>query len=259
MPKSDIAVFILAKNEQRNIGRCLEKLKLSNWDTVVLDSGSTDETAQIVSDFEFAELRPYCYTDHCNAYNEITTILGKGYRYVMILDADMMVGDELQMELRHILAEDRSEPLVIEADILMFVEGKPLRFGSLCPAKAFVFAVGHSYFYRVGHGETLAANFKPMRTRAKLHHDDRKTYGSYLNSQVRYSRALVLRIAAGEVSGRDRLRSSTPLLIFVVPIVSYFLRGGFLSGKEGILYAIDRLIAEAIMFRRALSSNIDDT
>ena len=254
----DIGVFVLAKNEQANIGRCLECLQGSGWDVTVLDSGSTDDTWSIVSHFGFARIERYEYSDHCRAYNEITSDLGAGYRYVVILDADMMVSEELQTEIKAVISRDGSRPQVLEAEIRMFVEGRPLRFGSLCPPKAFVFEVGRTYFVSVGHGEALAKGSLIARTRAVLSHDDRKGYAAYLQSQARYSRNLVMRKADGQLSGRDRLRMTTPLLIFAVPFASYILKGGFLCGRSGVIYALDRLIAEAIMYRRSLSGNVNE-
>lgn len=256
--RNDIGVFVLARNEQANIGRCLECLQGSGWDVTVLDSGSTDDTWSIVSGFAFARVQRYAYSDHCRAYNEITTDLGVGYRYVVVLDADMMVSETLQTEIKSLLSRDDSRPQVVEAEIRMFVQGRLLKFGSLCPPKAFVFEVGRAYFVSVGHGEALAGDVRIARAREAMSHDDRKTYAAFLQSQARYSRNLAMRKAAGQLSGRDRLRMTTPLLIFAVPFVSYILKGGFLSGSAGTKYALDRLIAEAIMYRRSLSGSVDD-
>jgi len=61
------------------------------------------------------------------------------------------------------------------------------------------------------------------------------------------------RIARGEVTVRDRLRTRTPLLVFGVPFWSLIIRGGWLDGRAGVVYALDRLIAEAVMLREAVS------
>lgn len=256
--RANIGVFILAKDEEANIGRCLECLRGTGWEVTVLDSGSTDATKAVVADFEFARFEPYVYVDHCHAYNEITTRLGLRFRHVVVLDADMMVSEALTDEIATILGGTAGIPQVVEAPIEMCVEGLPLKFGSLCPPKPIVFEVGKPLFVSVGHGEALDRGVRVARTRAKLRHDDRKSYGAYLQSQVRYSRNLVARRAEGQVSGRDRLRMSTPILMLAVPFVSYVLKGGFLSGKAGIIYALDRLIAEAIMYRRSLSGVAND-
>jgi hypothetical protein len=53
---------------------------------------------------------------------------------------------------------------------------------------------------------------------------------------------------------RDRIRLRSGILVAAVPIFSYFFRGGWLSGRAGLGYAFDRLIAEAIMRRQALAN-----
>ncbi len=248
---SDVGVFILARNEQKNIRRSLEALRESSWDVIVLDSGSTDATPDIVRESGFARLQDYVYRDHCIAYNEITSQLGSAYRHVVILDSDMIVSVDLRQEIDALTRAGGFD--AVDVGIEMCVDGTPLRFGSLCPPKPFLFATGQSYFENVGHGERLREGLRVQRATHKLRHDDRKDYADYLQSQARYSRNLVVRKAAGELSGRDRIRVRWPLLVFAVPFVSYFLKGGFLDGKAGALYALDRLIAEAIMYRQALA------
>ena len=43
----NLSVCIIAKNEEKNIRRCLESLKSYNFEIVVVDTGSTDDTEKI--------------------------------------------------------------------------------------------------------------------------------------------------------------------------------------------------------------------
>ena len=253
---AQIGVFILAKNEEANIARNLVALAPAGWPVHVLDSGSTDNTENIVAEFPFAVFQKYHYTNHCNAYNEITAELGSAYRFVIILDADMIISEALRLELNQLIAAPASSWNVVEAEIEMCVDGVPLKYASLCPPKPFLFAQGKVYFVSTGHGEKIGKGFQIARTRSKLRHDDRKPYSSYLQSQYRYSNNLVERYLLGEVTSRDSLRVKWPLLIFAVPFVSYFLKMGFLDGRAGLIYALDRLVAEAVMYRQALASRL---
>jgi len=254
-----VGVFILAKNEAANIRRSVKAFESVGWPVVVLDSGSTDRTKDIVSEFPFARFQEYIYRDHCTAYNETTTILGSGFDFVIVLDADMVVSETLQNELRECFAEAGGEWKALDAEIEMVVDGVPLKRASLYPPKPFVFKVGEPLFMNTGHAEKLRPGIPIRRLCAKLRHDDRKNYDFYLQSQFRYSGNLLRRYRAGEVSGRDKLRVRWPFLIFAVPIFSYFFKGGFMDGRAGMVYALDRLIAEAIMYRQALSSRIVDS
>lgn len=248
-----VGVFILAKNEEANIARNLTALASTGWPVHVLDSGSSDRTESIVAGYQFAVFQPYVYTDHCNAYNEITTDLGKSYDFVVVLDADMIVSDALQREISHHISNCDGSWSFIEAAIEMCVNGVPLKFASLCPPKAFVFSTGQACFVSTGHGEKIVEGIKAIKSNNRLRHDDRKSYSSFLQSQYRYSKNLVDRYSTGKVSSRDVLRVRWPFLIFGVPFVSYILKRGFLDGRAGAIYALDRLIAEAIMYRQAIA------
>lgn len=252
----ELCVYILAKNEARNIGRCLTALSRTGWSVVILDSGSTDETVSIVQRFAFAAVRAYRYSNHCAAYNEITVNLARESRYVLVLDADMIVGEALIDEIKQlVLLPIKFE--AAEASILMCVDGLPLRYGSLYPPKACLFATGRAYFEATGHGERLVSGVRLQRFSASLTHDDRKDYTSYLLSQVRYARNLSERATTSQYTFRDWLRTKTPLLVLAVPFVSYVLKLGFTSGRAGVLYAMDRLIAEAVMYRQAVASALE--
>lgn len=251
------AIYILARNEEDNIGKCLSSLANHHLDTFVLDSGSTDNTKSIVDKYPFATLINFNYINHCNSYNLITTQLAKSYDYVFIIDSDITVSSELKNEVFEIMLKTNTKSLVIEAPVEMYVEGIPLDFSSLYPPKPFFFSTGQAYFESIGHAEKIKANFKVTRTLNKISHDDRKPFSRYLSSQIRYSASLVDRYARNEVSIRDRIRCNLPLLILVVPLISYIFRLGFLDGKAGILYAIDRLIAESVMYRQAIAYKLN--
>jgi glycosyltransferase involved in cell wall biosynthesis len=249
-----LTVFILTKNEAPNIGRCLEALQGSGWDVIVLDSGSSDDTAAIVARFPFATLQAYRYVDHCTAYNAITTHLCPT-PYAVVLDADMAIGTALQREIERCTRQPDC-PSVLIAPIRMCVEGVPLQRASLCPPKHIVFRFGTPYFVSSGHGERLVNTATSAMLDAVLIHDDRKDLAASLQSQARYAENLVKRSRSGHVTSRDRLRLASPLLVAVVPLYSLIVRGGVLDGYAGLLYAMDRLIAEAVMFRQSIADRV---
>lgn len=121
----NIVDYILAKNEEPNIGKCLRSLQACGIPVVLLDSGSTDRTMEIARQFPFCEVRDYNFQCHTNAWNEITSRRHNANEYVMILDADMEVPVELWGE---IVAALRSSPHVIAAPVRMYVES--VRYGT---------------------------------------------------------------------------------------------------------------------------------
>jgi glycosyltransferase involved in cell wall biosynthesis len=256
LSKPQFKVFIIAKNEARNIGNCLESLrKLCLQVTLLLDNSSTDDTALIASKYSFVDLVKYNYVNHCLTYNHIcTSLCNEGF--AMILDADMIVTEVLFTEIVELANQSGID--VIEAPVLMFAEKKPLRFGSLYPPKGIVFKAGREYFVPVGHGEALLDDCVIRQTKAKLIHDDRKVYSDYLSTQNKYAQSLIMRSQTHSLTWRDKLRVNTPIMIFITPFVSFFVKLGFLSGKAAFVYALDRLIAEAVMFRQSLAEHLKD-
>lgn len=252
----NVRAYVLAKNEEANLPACLEGLARLGAPIHVLDSGSTDGTARIARACPGVEVSDYAYVDHATAYNEIC--LGRPNEpaeYVAIVDADMVISSALAAEV--LTAIEKRGPAVLKAPILMYWNGAPMRWGSLCPPKAFVFRTGESYFVAKGHGEALVPEIEPLLTRNALKHDDRKPYRAYLETQSRYADALAARTFEGRANWRDRVRKASPLMLLASPLASYVLRGGILDGRTGLIYAVDRLIAEAIMFRRMLVASQD--
>lgn len=248
-----VGVFILAKDESANIDRSLTAMECGNWDVHVLDSGSTDGTQARAAAHQGVRVIPYAYVDHCQAYNDIADELGNQYGVVVMLDADMVVTAALRAEVDALIYNANVEWDALRAPVEMRIEGRRLKAGSLYPPKVFALRTGARRFVNAGHAEKLMDDVRVMETRHPLIHDDRKDYVSFLQSQGRYASKLVDRYERGEVSWRDRLRVRTPLLIGIVPAVSYFLKGGIMNGRAGALYALDRLIAEAIMYRQSLA------
>src|SRR2546425_418789 len=94
---SPMRFYILCKNEAPNIKKCIESLLNCGMDIVVMDSGSTDNTLSIVSQYPVTVVN-YKYTNHCDAYNHITTS-----------DSDAVCGIfDADMEMTPALAEDIS-------------------------------------------------------------------------------------------------------------------------------------------------------
>jgi len=245
------AVYVLAKNEAPNIGRCLTALAPSGLPVVVLDSGSVDATPEIARQFPNVTVRPYRYRSHCDAYNEITGWHSRP-EIVIILDADMRADGALIDAIETSFEKDPRLEAVV-APVTMYWEGQPVPRSSLYPPKPLAFRGGAAYFEPAGHGERLRTGVRATQVDARLVHDDRKPYDQVLANQWRYAGDMVRRSLVGGLSWRDRLRMRSPIGMLLAPVYSYFVKGGFLDGPGGRLYALDRLIAEALAHRAAIS------
>jgi Glycosyl transferase family 2 len=240
--------FIICKNEEANVERCICALHAAGLAVTLVDSGSTDRTLEIARRLG-ASVQPHVYESHCQTYNLLTSRLPPDDACV-IVDADMVVSPQLTAAIEAALATGAQ---AVRAPVRMVWAGRSLRHASLYPPKPLAFRGGRSYFVPYGHGERLASDVEVSEVTAELVHDDRKPYATFLLNQLRYAHAVQTRLRAGTVSWKDRVRATSPLLVVAQPLVSYVLRRGFLDGRGGVIYALDRLIAEAIVFREALA------
>lgn len=237
-------VFVISGNEPENITKCISSILASGCSAHVLDS-SSDQVTTVRAREAGATVEKYNYCSHLDTYNDLTSRHDDGC--CLIIDADMEVSRELVADV----ALSLSHYDVHLAPIRMWVEGKPLIRGSLCPAKPIGFRFGKQYFFPSGHAERLHPGVPQRVGIVSINHNDLKPYESFLRSQIRYASALSARYGGGEIGFRDRIRSCTPIMLFATPLFSLLFRGG-ITTRAGIIYAIDRLIAEALMLRQAL-------
>ncbi len=82
----NISVCIIAKNEQQNIERCLKCLQPHDFEIIVVDTGSTDATREIASQYAS---RVYDF-EWCNDFAAVKnfTISKASNEYVMVIDSD---------------------------------------------------------------------------------------------------------------------------------------------------------------------------
>ena len=129
--------------------------------------------------------------------------------------------------------------------------------GSLCPAKATVLRGGVAHYVASGHGERLLdGQGLHAVVHSRLIHDDRKGFEAFVQSQLRYAKNLIDRAERGEVTFKDKVYLNSPLVLLLQPLHSYVLRRGFMAGKAGMIYALDRVIAAAIVLRQSLARQL---
>ena len=99
---STISAAIITFNEERNIRRCILALQKCVDEIVVLDSFSTDRTAEICKELgvKFLQKEWMGYSKAKNFLNEHTTC-----DYIFSIDADEAPNEELQQEILRIKAQ----------------------------------------------------------------------------------------------------------------------------------------------------------
>lgn len=82
----NLSVCIIAKNEEKHIGRCLECLAPYGFEVIVADTGSDDRTMEIIRKYQ-AKLYQFAWCDDFAAAKNFA-VSKASHPYVMVLDAD---------------------------------------------------------------------------------------------------------------------------------------------------------------------------
>src|SRR5262249_9558691 len=114
-------------NEAPNIGRTLEKIAWARR-IVVIDSGSTDATLELLRRHPQVEVMGRPFVDFADQWNFGLAQVAEGW--VLSLDADYELSDALVGELAALAPADRTAGYV--AHFVYRIHGRPLR-GSLYP------------------------------------------------------------------------------------------------------------------------------
>jgi glycosyltransferase involved in cell wall biosynthesis len=94
-----VSVIIPVRNEERNLPRCLESLRGAG-EVYVIDSGSTDETAEIAHSFD-AKVVQFHYAGGWPKKRQwAMNTLPLAYDWILLLDADEVLTPELAEEIR---------------------------------------------------------------------------------------------------------------------------------------------------------------
>jgi glycosyltransferase involved in cell wall biosynthesis len=247
---------LLTLNEAPNIARTLDKLAWAKR-IVVLDSGSTDQTREICEKYANVDFRMRTFTTHAEQWNFAVHETGIDTDWVLSLDADYVLSDEIVEEMRTLdAARDGVRGYV--ASFRYCVNGRALR-GSLYPDVIVLFQRASGTYRQDGHTQRLQLEGPSKRLSAPIFHDDRKSLAGWLRSQDRYA-ALecehLSSMSSGQLRLQDKLRKMMFVAPFIVPLYCLLIRGLILDGWPGLHYTLQRTIAEAILSIKLIERRI---
>ena len=248
------SVVILTLNEERSLPRCLATVQ-GCPDIVVLDSGSTDRTAEIARE---AGARVFVrrFDDFAGQRNYAQREIPFRHPWVFHLDADEQMTPELMAECSaHI--ESANDGFLV-APKMMF-QGRWIPHCTDFPTYQARFVRAPQFeFIQVGHGQREAPQMKLGKLDANYLHDlSAGGEEEWLAKHRRYARdeAAAHLQATGPSPGglfsSDRLRRRRALkrLSYSLPcrpalrfFYQYILKGGFLDGRPGRRYC--QLVAQ---------------
>ena len=254
MKLDTITPLVLTLNEEANIGRTLDALAWAGR-VVVLDSGSTDGTREIVGRYPNAQLYVRPFDSHAAQWNHGITHCDIETEWVLALDADYVVTPELIAEIGALPGDGASG---YRTRFTYCVAGRPLR-GSVYPPVTTLFRRGIGRYEQDGHTQRLAIPGTVIDLGSPMLHDDRKPLSRWLASQNRYMELEAAKLSqtpAARLNTADRIRKLIFIAPFLVLVYSLFFRGTVLDGRPGLYYSMQRCAAETILSLHLLHRKI---
>lgn len=238
-----ITPVLLTYNEAPNIARTLSHLTWAR-DIVVVDSGSSDETLAILTAYPQVRTFSRPFDTHAGQWRHAVTQTAIKTPWILRLDADYQVSDELIDELRRLDADAEVVAYEIAFDYAIFSHKLP---SSLYPPNTILLRQGRFTVWDNGHTESWTVDGSIRKLRGRVVHDDWKSVKSWVNSQGRYMSRELAKMSNEKRSTRDQLRLMPPIMPIAVFLYCLFGKGLILNGRSGLFYALQRLVAEAIL------------
>jgi glycosyltransferase involved in cell wall biosynthesis len=256
-----LAVLILTHNEEKNIAKCLRSVLPLTRKIYIVDSGSDDRTVVIARELG-AEVASHKWTTYADQFNWGLDHFEFGTEWIMRMDADEELMPGLVEGLERFLESPPENVSGVYIRRRVYFLGRWIRYGGYYPTwllRVFRRDVGRcealwmDEHIVLRHGRTL-----------HLYEDiidyNNKDLTFWTDKHNKYSSREVLDILAkrhqenagevlsGSLTGgsqahsrrwvKDNVYARAPLFLraFLYFCYRYFLRLGFLDGKEGLIF-----------------------
>jgi glycosyltransferase involved in cell wall biosynthesis len=244
MDVRSITPLILTFDEAPNIARTLDKLFWASR-IVVVDSGSTDGTLSILQRYRAVEVFHRAFDDFAAQLNFGLTKVESSW--VLALDADYEISDELIDELENLTPTDRIAGY--DAKFIYRVFGRALR-GSLYPPHTVLYRRFLGSYRNEGHAYRLSIEGKTEVLSGRIFHDDRKPLTRWFASQQRYAGLeahYLLTKPRDELRRSERIRLVGWLAPGLVFLHTLFIKRCVFDGWPGWFYVLQRSLAEIMI------------
>ena len=233
--RNTLSVCVITMNETDRVRRCLDSVAGLADEIIVYDSGSTDDTVEIVRE----------YTDKVR----VTDWPGFGIQkqraldearmdWVLSIDADEALDERAQQALKDLLAQDHIEEVAFRIQWAVIRHGKRLKHGRSARAPLRLYRREGARFTPVAVHETIEhPPGKVGRLPGYLLHYTARDYGHALAKNAKYA-------WLGSQKYFDKGKRNRSLLVVCLRALwtffqIYILRGGFLDGRIGFIVAMN--------------------
>jgi glycosyltransferase involved in cell wall biosynthesis len=233
LPACKLSVTIIARNEEAQIGDCLESVRWAD-EIVVVDTGSVDRTLEICHKYTpHVDSRLWeGYVPAKNAALELAT-----GDWILSLDADERVSDGLRQEI----AALQHQPMAtLAAGYAIprrnYLWGRWLRYGGLYPDYQIrLFKRGKGGFKARRVHESVAVDGRVERLQHAIQHHSYQGIGDVIQRLERYTDLAALDLRDQGQPFRVTALVMCPLGRF---LRNYVLKQGFRDGTPGLIMAV---------------------
>lgn len=252
---ADITAIILTKNEEQNIAECLESIKDFVERIVIIDSGSSDKTVEIAKKYN-ANIFFNPFENYSKQFNWGIDNANISTKWTLRLDADERFTPELCKELdalMNIHTNDSINGVILEADFYFL--NKHIKYGGSKKRKLMIFktGIGRVENRKMDEHTILSCGETVIAKNRFIHYDFRnidyfitklnwyatREMQDYFETKVKNETKVIYekKIYKTRIK-KFKLYYKLPIFFrsFLLFIYFYFLKFGFLDGKEGFIY-----------------------
>ena len=253
---ADLTAIILTLNEEKNIRECIGSIQGLAKRIVVVDSFSTDNTVAIAKELG-AEVLQHEFVNQAQQFIYALDALEIDTKWILRIDADERFTENSREELERLTsehAEDDVNGIVVRFEVSFM--GKALRHGGIYPfRKLIVFKKGCAYMEPRNMDEHIVLDCgRSIEMKNDCLHQDFKSLTAWIDKHNKYSSREVL-----DYFNRQNAQEGTALhgsakfkrfvkfkIYYKLPMglraklyywYRYYLKLGFLDGKEGKIFA----------------------
>jgi glycosyltransferase involved in cell wall biosynthesis len=270
-----ISVIILAFNSENTIASTLESVLKISDDIHIVDSYSTDKTLEICQKYPVNVIK-HKFLNYGAQRNWAIDNLALKYDWELHLDSDERLSDELINQLNSLKNCFPESVNGYYIPRLVYFMGRPIKYGGMFP-------IWHLRLIRHGQGRCEERQYDqhfyvngPSRQLSGVMIDNiAMSLSEWTARHNRWSDAEVMEMLGNRTEGRIQGRlagtpvqkkrllrhwyNRSPLFIrpFLLFFYRYFIRLGFLCGKEGLIFFIlqtfwFRFLIDAKLYEKSL-------
>ncbi|EMY79194.1 glycosyltransferase, group 2 family protein [Leptospira weilii serovar Ranarum str. ICFT] len=247
-----LSVCIITLNEQDNLERCLKPLDFVA-EIIVVDSGSKDQTVEIAKKYK-AKVHKRKFDDYVSQKNFALSLVKN--EWVLTLDADEEVSPGLKDEILTLFQNGLPTADGYSTPRLTWYLGKWIRHGGWYPNRRI--RLFHRSKGKFGGGlvhETIQLQGICKKLNFPVFHFSYKNIGDHIRYINAYS----------ELGAQEKFRAGKTSGLFLAFLEGfykafwmYFIRFGFLDGKQGFVLALFGFYYNFLKYIKLYELNLKD-